>query len=50
MVTEMAMTWVSPFRALLGLDRLCFDRLADRGPVRHPHLERGLRLGRLALP
>ena len=44
MVKEMAMTRVSPFRA-----RLCFDHLADCGPVWHPHLVRGLRLGRLAL-
>ena len=50
MVTGMAMTRVSPFRARLGLDRLRFDRLADRGPIRRPHLEHGLRLGRLALP
>ena len=26
------------------------DHLADRGPVRHLHLEHGLRLGRLGLP
>ena len=45
MVTEMAMTQVFPFR-----DRLCLDCLADRGPVRHLHLEHGLRLGWLALP
>ena len=45
MVTEMAMTLVSPCRA-----RLCLDRLADRGPVRRLHLERGLRLGQLSFP
>ena len=45
MVTEMAMTRVSPFRA-----RLCLDRLTDRGPVRHLHLKQGLHLGRLVLP
>ena len=45
METEMAMTQVFPFR-----DRLCLDRLTDRGPVRHLHLECGLCLGRLALP
>ena len=45
MVTEMAMMWVPPCRALLYL-----DRLTDRGPVRHLHLECGLRLWQLALP
>ena len=45
MVTEMAMMQVFPF-----CDCLCLDRLADRGPVRHLHLEHGLRLGRLGLP
>ena len=45
MVTEMAMTQVFPFR-----DCLCLDHLADRGPVRHLHLEHGLRLGRSGLP
>ena len=50
MATEMEMTWVSPFCAHLCLDRLCLGRLANRGPVRHPNLEHGLRLGHLALP
>ena len=45
MVTEMAMTQVFPFR-----DCLCLDHLADRGLVRHVHLEHGLRLGWLGLP
>ena len=45
MVTEMMTTRVSPFRA-----HLCLDRLAGRGPVRRLCLERGLHLGRLALP
>ena len=45
MVTEMAMTQVFPVR-----DCLYLDCLADRGPVRHLHLEHGLRLGRLGLP
>ena len=45
MVTETMMTRVSPFRA-----HLCLGRLTDRGPVRRPRLERGLRLGRRALP
>ena len=39
MVTEMAMTWVPPCRA-----RLYLVRLADRSPVWHLHLERGLHL------
>ena len=50
MATETETTQASPFHAHLCLDRLCLGRLADRGPVRHPRLERGLRLGRLALP
>ena len=45
MVAEMVTTRVSPFRA-----HLCLDRLADRGPVRRLRLERGLNLGRPALP
>ena len=45
MVTEMAMTRVSPFRT-----HLCLDRLADRGPVQRPRLEHGLHPGHLALP
>ena len=45
MVTELAMTQVFPFR-----DRLCLDRLADRGPVQRPRLEHGLHPGHLALP
>ena len=40
MVAEMVTTRVSPFRADLYL-----DRLADRSPVWHLHLERGLHLG-----
>ena len=50
MATEMEPTQASPFHARLCLDRLCLGRLVERGPVRHPRLERGLRLGRLALP
>ena len=45
MVAEMVTTRVSPFRA-----HLCLDRLTDRDHVRHLRLERGLLLGRMALP
>ena len=45
MEMEMAMTQVFPFR-----DHLCLDRLADRGPARHLHLEHDLRLGLLGVP
>ena len=33
MATETETTQASPFHAHLCLDRLCLDRLADRGPA-----------------
>ena len=45
MATKTVATRVSPFRA-----HLCPNRLANRGPIRRLCLERGLHLGRPALP
>ena len=45
MATKTVATRVSSFHA-----HLCLDRLADRSPIRRLRPERGLHLGRLALP